>query len=439
MTDRAVVMERWRTGLARLWRRTAVPPPRSSRWAWGADVLLAVALAVGILNGLVGDEVRAERQDMPGPLPGMPSTAPVVPPEWIIMPPRPEPISGSELALWILLALATALPVALRRRYPLAVFWVVLAASELYHGRGGLDATFTFAACVVVAYGAVMYSPYRAAAVVSVLVGAVLVVSGHRGNLPQTQPELVFLFLLVPVALAANAVHTLRQRVQAVEAQRETETRLAVQRERARIAQELHDVVTHNVSVMVVQAGAARTVLAVAPEKAHQALLAIESGGRAAMSELRHVMGLLSLDGDPDDQPGADELTPPPGLGQVPTLVARVRSAGVPVALTVTGTPEPLPVGVDLAAYRVLQEALTNVVKHAAGASVTVRIAHGPDVLRIEVSDTGGTAAVSARFGNGRGLIGLRERLAIYGGTLDVGPLRSGGYQVRATIPVGPS
>jgi hypothetical protein len=170
--------------------------------------------------------------------------------------------------------------------------------------------------------------------------------------------------------------------VRAVEAQRDTDALLAAQRERARIAQELHDVVTHNVSVMVVQAGAARAVLAVAPEKARQALLAIESGGRAAMSELRHVMGLLSMDGGPPDRTWPDELTPPPGLAQVPTLVARVRDAGVPVDLTVTGTLGPLPGGVNLAAYRVVQEALTNAMNHAVGAHLSVRIDHGSDALR---------------------------------------------------------
>ncbi|MEE6259750.1 sensor histidine kinase [Plantactinospora sonchi] len=432
--DRTEVAERWQAGLATLRRRTSVPPPRPSRWAWGADALLALALAVGTLNDLLNGGPGAG-QDVPQRDLPRGSDAPA-PPEWIIGFPGSEPMSGAELWLWVALALATALPVAVRRRHPLTVFWVVVLASEAYHGRGGLDATFTYAACATVAYGAVMYSPYRVAAVAGVLAGAVLIAGGQRDGLPRTEPGLIFLFLLIPVALAANAVHTLQQRVRTVEAQRETETRLAVQRERARIAQELHDVVTHNVSVMVVQAGAARTVLAAAPEKAHQALLAIESGGRAAMSELRHVMGLLSMDGDPADQGGTDELTPPPDLGQLPALIARVRAAGVPVELTVRGTADPRPAGVDLTGYRVVQEALTNVMKHAVGAYAVVRVDHGTDALRVEVSDTGGSPSPSARSGHGRGLIGLRERLAVYGGTLDAGPLPLGGFRVRAVIPV---
>jgi signal transduction histidine kinase len=209
-----------------------------------------------------------------------------------------------------------------------------------------------------------------------------------------------------------------------------------VDQERSRIAQELHDVVTHNVSVMVVQAGAARTVMHAAPEKAHEALLAVESGGRAAMTDLRHVMGLLTLNGDNPDQVAAEDLAPPPGLDQVAALASRVRETGASVELTVTGPPSTLSAGIGLAAYRVVQEALTNTVKHAAGARVKISIDYAPRVLRVEVADTGGTPAVSARSGSGRGLIGLRERLAVYGGTLEAGKLPTGGYRVRALIPM---
>jgi signal transduction histidine kinase len=212
-----------------------------------------------------------------------------------------------------------------------------------------------------------------------------------------------------------------------------------MEEERSRIARELHDVITHSVSVMMVQAGAARKVMTMAPERAQQALLAVESGGRAAMTELRHVMGLLTIDGDDGRRPAAVDLAPPPGLGDVAALAARVRDTGVPVEVRVTGSPAPLPAGVDLAAYRVVQEALTNTVKHAAGAHVEVAVDHGPGVLRIEVADTGGVPTAAARSGSGRGLIGLRERLAVYGGTLDAGRLATGGYRVRATIPADES
>ncbi|MDD1056840.1 hypothetical protein NMG29_01075 [Streptomyces cocklensis] len=187
---------------------------------------------------------------------------------------------------------------------------------------------------------------------------------------------------------------------------------------------------------MTVQAGAARTVLATEPELAREALLAVESAGRAAMAELRHVMGLLAMTSDPADAESA-ELAPQPGLGQVGVLAERVRGTGIPVELAVTGAPVPLPAGVDLAAYRVAQEALTNTVKHASGASVTISVDYLPGEVRIEVADTGGTPSPTAGSGNGRGLMGLRERLAVYGGTLDAGRRITGGYRVRAVIPVG--
>jgi signal transduction histidine kinase len=210
----------------------------------------------------------------------------------------------------------------------------------------------------------------------------------------------------------------------------------ATEQERARIARELHDVVTHNVSMMVIQAGAARKVVDTTPDQAREALLAIEAGGRAAMTELRHVMGLLTMDSDGPDPAGTTDLMPQPGLDGLPTLIARVRHTGIPVELTTSGRPRPVPPGVELAAYRVVQEALTNTVKHAAGATATVLVEYGADQLRVEVTDTGGASHSPAGTGNGRGLIGLRERLAVYGGTLRTGPRLRGGYRVDARIPL---
>jgi signal transduction histidine kinase len=338
-----------------------------------------------------------------------------------------------------ILALLAALPLVARRRYPLATFWVVIAASELFHLRPGFDPSFTFAACVIAAYSAIMYSPYRGVAVVSALVGAGLIVGRHSTNVPTLAPGLAAFLLLIPIGLAANAINIWRQRVQTLEAERAAATRLAVERERARIARELHDVVTHSVSVMVVQAGAARKVMDTTPERAREALLAVESGGRAAMAELRHVMGLLTMSSDGPDPANDADLAPQPGLDQVAALAARVRDTGLPVELSVTGPPAVLQAGADLAAYRVVQEALTNTVKHAAGASVRIAIEYTADVVRVDVADTGGTSAAPAGSGNGRGLIGLRERLTVYGGTLEAGRRPTGGYRVRAVIPIGDS
>ena len=246
--------------------------------------------------------------------------------------------------------------------------------------------------------------------------------------------------ILAPIAVAAWGLRTLQARADAEQArvaalERESveAVRRAAELERARIARELHDVVTHNVSVMVIQAGAARKVLEGSPEQAREALLSVEASGRAAMSELRHVMGLLTMDGETPD------LTPQPGMAELESLVGRVRDAGLPVELVVTGSPDPpLPDGVVLAGYRVVQEALTNAMKHASGASAVVRVDYGADRLSIEVTDTGGARPLSADAGteSGRGLIGLRERLALYGGTLRAGPRIRGGYRLEAIIPL---
>lgn len=157
------------------------------------------------------------------------------------------------------------------------------------------------------------------------------------------------------------------------------------------------------------------------------------------MTELRHVMGLLTM-ADESEVTGMEGpgpvMAPQPGLDQLESLVGRVRDTGIPVELTVTGPPRPLPPGVELAAYRVVQEALTNTVKHATGATAAVTVDYGQDQLRVEVTDTGGHPGAGAADGNGRGLIGLRERLTVYDGTLDSGRSPAGGYRVEALIPL---
>jgi signal transduction histidine kinase len=188
--------------------------------------------------------------------------------------------------------------------------------------------------------------------------------------------------------------------------------------------------VTHNVSVMVVQAGAARKVLSFSPGDAEDALLAVEASGRTAMAELRSLLGLLSPASD-----GATDtaLRPQPGLSELDALIGRVSAAGLPVKLRISGGPRPLPPGPDLAAYRVVQEALTNVLRHAGESAASVWINWGEQLV-ITVSDDGvGTSGGPP----GRGLLGLRERLSIYGGELDAGPRPGGGWQLRAVLPLG--
>jgi signal transduction histidine kinase len=203
--------------------------------------------------------------------------------------------------------------------------------------------------------------------------------------------------------------------------------------------------VTHNVSVMIVQAGAARQVLTESPDEATAALLAVESSGRAAMTELRHLLGLLSPVPEPSGQahPDAEDLRPQPGLGQLQPLIDRVTAAGLPVELHVDGVPEGLPPGLDLAAFRVVQEALTNVIKHAGKPRTTVTLDYRADDVVVEVADAGrpfpaARPAITTAAGRGRGLLGLRERLTLYGGDLMAQAQPGGGWLVRARMPVDP-
>ncbi|WP_405651269.1 sensor histidine kinase [Streptomyces sp. NBC_00019] len=239
-----------------------------------------------------------------------------------------------------------------------------------------------------------------------------------------------------------------------LERERESASQAAVAAERDRIARELHDIVSHNVSLMVVQAGAAREVLATMPDEAVTALRAVEDAGRGAMTDLRHLLGLLapSQSGeDADEDAPADavaDLSPQPGLDRLGQLVDRVSFAGLPVEVRVSGEPRPLPQGIDVTAYRIVQEALTNALRHGDGGKAEVTVRYADHALRVEVLNTGPSVLTGApparatrrhREGTGRGLLGLRERVAVYGGDLDARRRLGGGYRVRARIPLDPS
>ncbi|HEX6342531.1 sensor histidine kinase [Umezawaea sp.] len=404
--------------LLRAWTRPSGPPPAPTTRGRVFDVGLALVV------GVVTVEYALNRGDAPKPHPSLLGSAVLV---------RDTPSDGR---IWAaVLAALAALALVHRRGYPLAVLWAVLFAAVLTPEG---TPRVVFYACVIAAYTAAAYSPYRVPTLAGVLVSVLVVGAFTDTDLPVVPNEYAPFLILVPIVVAANGMRTWKlrteegqARVLALERDRAEAERRAVEAERARIARELHDVVTHNVSVMVIQAGAARKVMDAAPDQAREALLAVEASGRATMSELRHVMGLLTPDAD---APG--ELAPQPGLGELEALVARVRDAGLPVELAVSGERRSLPPGVELAAYRVVQEALTNTVKHASGASASVAVDYGADTLSVEVTDTGGTPSAAAATGNGRGLIGLRERLAVYGATLRSGPRLLGGYRVTALIPL---
>jgi signal transduction histidine kinase len=218
-----------------------------------------------------------------------------------------------------------------------------------------------------------------------------------------------------------------------LEVEREAQAAAAVSDERRRIARELHDVVAHSVSVMVVQSGAARRVLDSEPDQAVSSLAEVERSGRQALSELRRLLGLMR-DGDE-----AAEREPQPTLAGLDDLIGRAREAGLPVELRHEGRPFPLPMGCDLAAYRVVQESLTNALQHAGdGARAKVLLRWTDDHLELDISDTGqGLTAAGSDDGGplGQGLVGMRERVALCGGDLQAGPRPSGGFRVHATIP----
>ena len=238
------------------------------------------------------------------------------------------------------------------------------------------------------------------------------------------------LVVLSAVWYVGRRVRARAERAAQIEREQAAEAHRAVQAERTRIARELHDVVAHRVSLMTVQAGAARTVAADDPQAALQAMEAVEHAGRQALDELRHLLGVLRPSAD------GDLLGPQPGLADVPRLVDQFRAAGLDVLLRMADVPSDLPARVDLASYRIVQEALTNVLKHAGpNARTEVRVSAANGAVDIEVSDQG--AAATSLPGSGHGIMGMRERALLLGGSLTAGPRADGGFRVAAHLPTG--
>lgn len=409
--------------------------PKLPRWVFGADAVFAVLVTVVVLLAMRHSVIAWQGT---APVPPAPA-APLPPSAPAALPPLVNPVPPDTKDY--VFATLGALMLAARRRLPLATFWVVLIAAR---ADFFLPTFVTVLTCGIAICAAALHSRNPAPVLGSFALAAVLVTTTFQ-NAASNLRELLVIMLVLGLLGSAGRFWRLRQiaaRLRLTELRQEQEAamRRAVEEERSRIASELHDVVTHNVSVMVIQAGAARTVLDSSPELAKEAMRAVEAGGRAAMAELRHVMGLLAASGTGasgaavNGRP-AEELEPQPGLGQLTALVQRVRATGLPVTVTVSLPPVPLPAGVDLTAYRVVQEALTNTMKHAAGAASTITIDHDDQWLTIEALDTGGTPGVQSLSGNSRGLLGLRERLTVYGGTLDAGHTIGGGYRLKARVP----
>ena len=227
-----------------------------------------------------------------------------------------------------------------------------------------------------------------------------------------------------------EALADLTEEAEALARDRDEATRAAVAYERARIARELHDLVAHSMAVIVLQAQAGSRVLEDDVEAARRAFGAIEASGREGLNELRRLLDILVVD------PTPDVIDPRPGVDQVERLAERVREAGLPVVLDVTGDPRPLPPGVDVSAYRIVQEALTNILKHAGRATARVAVAYRPGEVELSISDDGTatTERGAQQSSPGRGLIGMRERAHLFGGSLEAGPAPTGGFRVRAVL-----
>jgi signal transduction histidine kinase len=215
--------------------------------------------------------------------------------------------------------------------------------------------------------------------------------------------------------------------------EREIATGESVATERATIARELHDVVAHHMSVMVVQAGAARAVAATDPAAAAEALRQVEASGRTGLAEMRRLLEVLKAEGDGNGR------SPQPGLAHLDELLDAMRASGLRVEAVIEGSPRRLPPGVDLSSYRIVQEALTNVLRHAGGASARVVVRYEPDAVELEIADDGAGPPEDPEATGGHGLIGMRERVQLFGGELEAGPRPGGGFRVRARLPTEPA
>jgi len=328
---------------------------------------------------------------------------------------------------FVLVAMTVA--VAWWRRAPVTVLAIEVAGVAVILRQLNWPEGIAF---LIAGFSAAFYSDRRVVVAALLLATAAwLFAFGGQVNIPS---GLVPLVLVAPAWLAGSAMRRREQRAEA-SAERadrlEREREAALQAERTRIAHELHDLVTHSVSLMVLQTGAARQIMSRDEGRTRGLLESVEASGRSALEELRRLLGVLS-DQD-DDAP----LSPQPGVTEIPSLIEHLQQAGVSVELRVEGQPRVVSAGVGVAAYRIVQEALTNVLKHAGGSPTRVVVRWAEDALELEVLDRGprngdGDSDPAA----GRGLAGMRERAGMYGGTLDARPGPGGGYKVLAHLPL---
>jgi signal transduction histidine kinase len=385
------------------------------------ELLIAVLAIAGMLELVVGRDS-----------PGAPTTS-----LWISVP-----------AVAVLV-----LPLFARRRFPFAApaaYWLIAAALTFVDG---LLIPFIGSLGVVGLATAFLLGNLRderqAGIGLAIVLGGIAVVVA---NIPGPQPASVLVFVPLRFVVAWVAGYALRERSLQAEAaemratlaerereaaemramlaerEREAAARVAVAEERARIARELHDIVAHAMSVMVLQVGAVRHKLPPALEEDRDALGHVEQAGRTALAEMRRLLGAMRRDGD------GVELGPQPGLDALDSLVEDVIRAGLPVRVHLDGEPFPLPRAIDLSAYRIVQEGLTNALKHSHAGQADVTVRYRPDEIELEVADDGEGPTTSN--GNGHGLVGIRERVHIYGGEMSAGAAPAGGFVLNARLPV---
>jgi signal transduction histidine kinase len=343
-------------------------------------------------------------------------------------------------SLWLLipLVLPTVLPLLARRRYPFgapAAVYLYCAAISFVETKLVTFPLGVFLAVLTSAFLMGMLEDRKQSwSGLGIGVGAAAIVVHNDPN--QSWGDFFFISLLFSIVwLAGNALgakltqaRRAEERAARLEREREERARTAVAEERARIARELHDVVGHSVSVMTVQASGVRRLLRPDQEREREALLVVEQTGREALAEMRRLVGVLRR---PEEAPA---LAPQPSLQHLDKLVEQVRESGLMVNLKVEGEPATLPASVDLAAYRLVQEGLTNTLKHAQANRAEVLVRYGNGEVELVVTDDGN--GIGGGEGSGHGLVGLRERVAVVGGQLDAGPRAGGGYEVRARLPM---
>ena len=392
------------TPLSHMWRPLRGP---FTRWPRAADAVLAIVVFLATVS------LSPEDSDQ----------------DFVI-----RAIGDVPIAAYVIFAVASG-ALYWRRSWPLVAMGLTLAASALSWGLGG--SPYDYFGMPVALYGVGRYATSDRWSYASVGAAiAVAAISDVVDEGPVTDIGSAFFFLFLVwyigrrVRMRRDYLTLLQERAAQLEREQAAEARRAVAEERTRIARELHDVVAHRVSLMTVQAGAAKTVAAADPEGAARAMEAVEQAGRQALGELRHLLGVLRPEAD------VDGLGPQPGIAEVPRLVDQLREAGLNVSLTMDGLQTDLPARVDLSTYRIVQEALTNVLKHAGPSARTeVRLSTDNHGVAIDVLDNGHGATILP--GSGHGIAGMRERAQLLGGSLDAGPRPGGGGRVVAHLPIG--